>query len=71
MADYKETRYCDLKAIVEAMVSYYPPEVVAENVSYQALEAEFNWLAEDLGYEDLAKMLERLIRNFDNEQDEQ
>ncbi len=69
MNQYKELRYVDLKQIVEAMISYFPPEVLEENTSYQALEAEFNWLADDLDYEDLEALLDRLIKN-DHKSDE-
>jgi hypothetical protein len=64
---YKELRYVDLKQIVEAMLSYFPPEVIDDNVSFHALMGEFEWLADDLGYEDVEAMLDRLIGNQDRD----
>jgi hypothetical protein len=66
---YKELRYVDLKQIVEAMLSYFPPEVIDDNVSFQALMGEFEWLADDLGYEDVEAMLDRLIGNQDRDEE--
>jgi hypothetical protein len=72
--DYYELRYNDLKQFMEAMTAYFPPEVLDENGTFRLMEAEFNYLAELLGYEDMAAFLDRLIANderqFDDDDDD-
>jgi RNA polymerase primary sigma factor len=72
--DYYELRYNDLKQFMEAMTAYFPPEVLDENATFRLMEAEFNYLADMLGYEDMAAFLDRLIandeRSLDDDDDE-
>ncbi|MFN8374072.1 MAG: hypothetical protein U0694_14495 [Anaerolineae bacterium] len=65
--DYYELRYNDLKQFMEAMTAYFPPEVLDENATFRLMEAEFNYLADMLGYEDMAAFLDRLIANDERE----
>lgn len=64
---YHRARYEHLKQIVTAMLNYYPFNMVVENYSYQALESEFNELADVLGLDDtngvLTEMDERKQRD--------
>jgi hypothetical protein len=57
------------------MTAYFPPEVLDENATFRLMEAEFNYLADLLGYEDMAAFLDRLIANderqLDGEDDEE
>ncbi len=68
--DYYELRYNDLKQFMEAMTAYFPPEVLDENATFRLMEAEFNYLADMLGYEDMGAFLDRLIANDERELDE-
>lgn len=68
--DYYELRYNDLKQFMEAMTAYFPPEVLDENGTFRLMEAEFNYLADMLGYEDMGAFLDRLIANDERELEE-
>jgi hypothetical protein len=58
---YLERRYVDIKQIMEAMFSYFDPEVIEDNYLYVTLECEFNFLAAILDLEDFEAFLNRLV----------
>lgn len=58
---YLERRYNDIKQVLEATLAYFPPEVLEENHLVETLECEFDYLADQLGFEDLETFLDRLI----------
>jgi hypothetical protein len=69
VSTYYELRYNDLKQFMEGMTAYFPPEVLDENATFRLMEAEFNYLADLLGYEDMAAFLDRLIANDERDLD--
>jgi hypothetical protein len=70
VSTYYELRYNDLKQFMEGMTAYFPPEVLDENATFRLMEAEFNYLADLLGYEDMAAFLDRLIANDERQLDD-
>lgn len=57
---YLERRYNDIKQVLEACYSYWDPELMDLNYLFEALEDEFNLLADKLGFEDVGAFLDRL-----------
>lgn len=62
-AAYKELRYADLKQIIEAVLAFYDHDMLEDNATFEQMECEFNFIADELGYEDVEAMLDRLIAN--------
>jgi hypothetical protein len=60
---YLERRYNDIKQVLEAVLGCFPSETLEENHLVDTLEAEFDYLADILGYEDLGAFLDRLIES--------
>jgi hypothetical protein len=67
---YLDRRYNDIKQVLEAVLGYFPYKALEENHLVDTLEAEFDYLADILGYEDLGTFLDRLLENMDGERDE-
>jgi hypothetical protein len=67
---YLERRYNDLKQVYEAMISYYPPDAYEENHLFDTIVAEFNYLADILGFEDTDALLNRLLGGSDDDFDD-
>lgn len=66
-----ERRYVDLKQVYEAMISYYPPDAYEENYLFETIVCEFNYLADQLGYENDEAFLDRLMgENSSDESDD-
>lgn len=65
---YLERRYVDLKQVYEAVVSYFPPDAYEENHLFETITAEFNYLAEVLGYEDDTAFLSRLLSHGEDDE---
>jgi hypothetical protein len=66
---YLDRRYADIKQVLEAIYAHWPPEATEENHLIDTLEAEMNYLADTLGYEDIGAMLDRLVSNDEDEDD--
>lgn len=64
---YLERRYNDIKQVLEGVLTMFPPEAVDENHLLESLEVEFDYLANELGFEDLETFVERLIKRYDEE----
>ena len=67
---YLDHRYADIKQIIEAVFAFWPAEALEENHLIETLECEMNYLAAQLGCEDVLAMLERLTGDLDDDEDE-